>query len=148
MEKIKECTEDEFYKSLYAEFAEADKEAMEKEQKTKDDFKKLLKGKINVLKLYDWLNEGHDYWNPEGIVEIKLTDEKSSGYPSYQHARVINDEDDGMLYMKQSADFDEPIKGIEYYYVWQTTGMTGDDYSGYLLFELKDGKFFKISYSC
>lgn len=142
-----ECTEQEMYDDLWKEIAEAEKIEMEKQNKIKDDFKEQLKGLINVKRLWEELDD-NDGWMPEKIVEIKLTDEKSSGYPSYQHARIINDEDDRRLYMKQRADFDTPIKGIDHYYVWQTTGMLGDDYSGYVLYPLKDGKYLKVSYNC
>jgi hypothetical protein len=41
------------------------------------------------------------------------------------------------------------IRGVDHYYVWQqTTSMEGDSYSGHLLFPLKDGRYFKCSYSC
>lgn len=128
-------------------FNEDYRRLMEKERKAekklKNDFKKKLRGLINVTGLYKWLDE-NDGWSPLDIVEIKLTDEKSSGYASYQHARIVNDQGK-YLYMKTDCD---EIRGIDHYYVWQTVGFCGDDYSGYLLFPLKNGKYFKANYSC
>ena len=84
------------------------------------------------------------YWQPEGIVEIVLTDEKRGGYSTYQHAR-IKDDVQKLLYMKTSFD---DVRKVDHYYVWQTTGCCEDDYSGYLLFPLSNGKYFKVHYVC
>ena len=113
-------------------------------RKRKNVFKEQLKGLINVTGLYRWLNGDMSFWMPEDIVEIHLTDEKRSGYSSYQHARIVGD-DTRFLYMKTDCD---EVRGIDHYYVWQTTGCCEDDYYGYLLFPLKDDTYFKISYSC
>jgi len=113
-------------------------------RKQRNLYKAQLRGLINVAGLYRWLNGDMSFWMPEGIVEIVLTDEKRSGYSTYQHAR-IKDDKERFLYMKTS--FDE-VRKIDHYYVWQTTGCCEDDYSGYLLFPLSNGKYFKITYSC
>lgn len=83
-------------------------------------------------------------WLPCGFVEIYETDEKRRGYSSYQHVRIKDDEDK-LLYIKQDSD---DIKGVNHQCVWQTVGIMGDDYSGYLLFPLKNGSYFKVSYDC
>ena len=84
-----------------------------------------------------------DAWHVKGIVEIYEVDEKSNGYSNYQHVRIKND--DNLLYLKTECD---EVKGINHYYVWQTTGYLGDDYSGIMLFPLNDGTYFKVSYNC
>lgn len=114
----------------------------EKEQKTlKTKFRKDLKGLINITGLYNYLDELGD-WEPIGIVEIQITDEKMDGYEGYQFARVIGK--DPNLYMKQRSE----IRSIDHSYVWQTVGYLGDDYSGFSLYPLNNGKYFKISYRC
>jgi hypothetical protein len=113
-------------------------------RKKRNLYKAELKGLINVTGLFRWLNGDMSFWMPEGIVEIQLTDEKRSGYSSYQHAR-IKDDADKLLYMKTDCD---EVRGIDHYYVWQTTGCCEDDYSGYMLMPLKDGRYFKVSYCC
>ena len=110
----------------------------------KAEYKEKLGSLVNTKSLYKWLNEDQEHWVPEAIVDIKLTDEKASDYPTYQHARILNDKDH-LLYMK--CTFDDVVKGIDYYYVWQTT-IGEDSYSGYLLFPLNNGQFFKVSYNC
>ncbi len=110
----------------------------------KKEWKLHLKKMINTTGLFRFLDE-HDSWMPLDIVDIVLTDETHSGYREYQHAKIIYDKEN-LLYMK--TFFDEKIRKIDHYYVWQTTGNMGDDYLGYLLFPLNDGKYFKISYSC
>jgi hypothetical protein len=124
-------------------FQIAIRDEQRRERKLRSSYKLQLKGLINVTGLFRYLNSDMSYWLPEGIVEIVLTDEKSSGYSTYQHAR-INGKKDKYLYMRVECD---EVKGIDHYYVWQTTGCCEDDYSGYLLFPLKDGKYFKIWYS-
>jgi len=109
--------------------------------KQKRIWKKNLNGLINVSGLFKFLNE--EAWTPLGIVEIYETDEKTGGYRSYQHVR-IKDDPKKLLYMKQNSD---DIRGCDHYCVWQTCGVMDDDYSGYLLFPLKNGLYFHVSYS-
>jgi hypothetical protein len=108
------------------------------------EWKAKLKGLINITGLFKNLDDGMDSWMPIDIVEIYNTDEKRSGYSNYQHVR-IKDDKDRLLYMKQD---EEEIRGIDHCCVWQTVGYCEDDYSGYLLFPLKDGRYLKISYAC
>jgi hypothetical protein len=112
-------------------------------EKEKKSWKKKLKGLINVTGLFRYLEE-MDGWYPYGFVEVYDTDEKRGGYKSYQHVR-IKDDKDNLLYMKQP---ESEIKGIDHCCVWQTVGHLGDDYSGYLLYPLKNGLYFKVGYSC
>lgn len=97
----------------------------------------------NVTGLIRFL-EDSAYWTPMGMVDIVLTDEKSGGYSGYQHAR-ISDDSSKHLYKKMPCD---EIRGIDHYYVWQSVGYCEDDYYGYMLFPLKNGKYYKVSYSC
>ena len=143
MDNEKGMTEEEFNNYLLEEFLEEEKAQIKKEREFKDSIKKELESLINIEGLFNWLEDGHDSWTPIGIVDIKLTDEKLSGYSSHSCARVV-DEEDKLLYMK--TDMDDAPEGIDYYYVWQTNHFE-DSYSGFLLFELKNGKFFKISYN-
>mgnify|MGYP001390423682 FL=1 len=61
-------------------------------RKQKNAYKAQLRGLINIVGLYRWLNSDMSYWQPDGIVEIVLTDEKRGGYSTYQHARIKDDE--------------------------------------------------------
>jgi hypothetical protein len=79
-------------------------------------------------------------WRHEGYVKIELTDYKQSGYSNYDFYKEISG--DGRYYMKQD------VKGNFHTMVWQTVGFLGDDYSGFLLFPLTNGQYWKISYSC
>jgi len=126
-----------------SEYAKIFHEETEKVRLLKLEWKNKLKGLVNINSLFKWLDD-HDYWLPIDIVEIYNIDEKQSGYSSYQHVR-IKDDKDKLLYMMQNED---EIRGVTHYCVWQTCGMMGDDYSGYLLFPLKNGKYFKVSYAC
>lgn len=118
-------------------------EQVRAERKLKSLYKKKLKGLINVRGVFRHLGD-NTYWEPQDIVDIELTDETTSGYRTYQHARIKGDES-RRLYMKTPCD---EIRNVDHYYVWQTTGYCEDDYSGWLLFPLKDGRYFKAYYSC
>jgi len=125
------------------EFQESLKEEIKREKKLFNDYKKKLRGLINVTGLFRHLSD-NTYWSPEGIVDIELTDEKTSGYSRYQHARIVGDETK-RLYCKTP---DDGVRGVDHYYVWQSTGCCEDDYWGWMLYPLKDGRYFKVHYNC
>jgi hypothetical protein len=118
-------------------------EEAKKEKQLKNVWRKKLNGLINVIGLFKSLNED-TYWTPLEIVEIYHTDEKLSGYSNYAHVR-IKDDPDNLLYIVHN---EKEIRGIDHYCVWQTVGYCDDDFSGYLLYPLNNGKYFKVSYSC
>lgn len=128
----------------FAEYSKIMTEEALRIKNLKDEYKINLKGLINITGLYRTLDDEMSEWTPVGIVEVILTDEKRSGYSNYQHGRIVDDKDK-LLYMKQDEN---DIRGVKHCYVWQMTGFCEDDYSGYCLYPLKDGKYFKISYSC
>jgi len=129
---------------MWNEYAKEIKKLAIKQKKLNSEYRKKLKGQINVNGLYYWLNNTQDNWMPEDIVEIELTNEKQNGYPN-QCCRIVGD-NEKLLYIKRN--FNE-VKNINDCYVWQTTtSLEGDSYFGYLLFELKNDKFFKVSYNC
>jgi len=107
------------------------------------EWKKKLKGLINVSGLFRDLSE-MDGYEIIDVVEVYNVDEKRSGYSNFQHVR-IKDDKDRLLYMKQSCS---EIRNVDHTCVWQTVGMMGDDYSGFCLYPLKDGKYLKTSFSC
>lgn len=119
------------------------KEERRMDKKLKSEYKKKLNGLINVNGVFKHLDDNIS-WEPEGIVDIELTDDRESGYSNYQHARIVG-EDSKRLYMKMPEN---EIRGVDHYYVWQRTGYLGDDYSGWMLFPLKDGRYFKVHYNC
>ena len=121
------------------------KEIDTKEKELKTEWREKLNGLIDVDGLYSWL-ENNDFWSPIDIVDIVETDEKSFGYQSYQHARIVNDKED--LYLKQGLYEDDNFDGVDHYYVWQTCGYCGDDYSGFLLIPLNNNRYFKVYYTC
>ncbi len=132
--KIKEKIEDP--NNLFEDF-------YKEEKKIKAEYKKKLKGLINVTGLYKKLDE-NSYWHPVDIVELELTTNTIPGYKQYQHARIIGDKS-RKLYIKIN---DTEIRNVDHYYVWQICGYADDDYSGYMLFPLKNNKYFKVYYNC
>lgn len=136
-----ETTQEEFEKEMMKEWRIMDALQSRKEKHIKDSFKAKLKDLINTDSLYEHLDE-HS-WMPEEIVEIKLTDDKRNGYGNTQCAR-ISSHPDRLIYLKTTED---EVEGIDHYYVCQQCHYE-DSYSGYMLFPLSDGRFFKVSYSC
>lgn len=134
--------EDEFFQSMIAE-----KRLLELKW---INAKKELDGLIHP-KYFDFA-EINDGYSSEGVVEIEETDERTSAYPQYKHCRIKNTDDrrlyvhhtDTLETLVESKHDGEPVE----YWVWQTTGYCGDDYSGYLLLPMLDGRYWKISYSC
>lgn len=59
---------------------------------------------------------------------------------------------DGRLYLEFEVDdtkYKAEWQAIDNYAVWQTCGICGDDYSGYLLFPTyKDNEYFVLWYEC
>ena len=59
---------------------------------------------------------------------------------------------DGRLYLEFEVDdtkYKAEWQAIDNYAVWQTCGICGDDYSGYLLFPTyKDNEYFVLWYKC
>jgi hypothetical protein len=116
------------------------------ERKTKTHFKKELRGLINVSGLYSYLNE--DSWYPIGIVEVEEPTDiiPKISFKDKNRVRVIN-EKENLIYARFDLE-DQQIRKVDHYYVWQTVGYWGDDYSGFMLFPLNDGRYFKVSFSC
>lgn len=133
--KNKEREEQDFYNSIMAECIEEEN----KMRQERDSWKEKLKGLIKVKKLWRELEEDYENsWSIDGIVELELSDEKKSGYSiKHQCARIKGES--GYLYTDWNGD------GV---FNWQQTGYLGDDYSGYLLYPLKNGKYLKVSYAC
>lgn len=78
-------------------------------------------------------------WQHEGYVEVEKSDFKNGFYPSHEFYKVKGEK---LNYMRQDDD------GEFHNMVWQTTGACEDDYSGFQLFPLSNGKYWKISYYC
>lgn len=133
----------ETYDSIMYDLWQEEKRIAIEEKGIKKDMRKQLKGLVNITGLYRHMDESQDWWLPIDIVELQSSDERMSGYPNYETARIVNDEQ-RILYMKQSCD---DIRGINHEYVYQRTDGE-DSYSGYLLYPLKNGKYLKINFNC
>jgi len=129
---------------------ERDRQAQKQEW---ENAKALVKDLIHP-KYFQFI-ESHDSFGDQGIVEIIKTDEKQSGYPDSQRNCRVKDDTSSYLYMHTTSEvesfFGDELKydgeSIEYW-VTQWTGYACDDYQGYLLLELSNGKYWKIRYSC
>ena len=95
--------------------------------------------KSNINYDFDLINLDDVDWNHVGYVEVEKSTWKSGAYPSYD---FYTEKGGNMQYMKQDDD------GEFHNMVWQTTGHCEDDYSGFQLFPLSNGKYWKVSYYC
>lgn len=139
---------DEEYKKIMDDYAESERQFYKEQVRLKADWKEKLKDLIPKYDvLMEWLSDGLDDWTPIGIVEVYEVEEKASGYSNYQHVRIKDDEEK-LLYMKNEDEGDEEEIGVNHHHVWQMTGYLGDDYSGFMLFPMTDGRYFKVSYNC
>ena len=84
--------------------------------------------------------EDNSYWEHQGYVKVERSDYKSGFYPNYDFYNELGNK--GYHYMRQDDE------GEFHNLVWQTTGYCEDDYSGFLLFPLANGEYWKIRYSC
>lgn len=113
--------------------------------KTKEELTDIIEPKY-----FDFV-EGHESYISNGYVNIIETKERISGYSHYSHCRVSND---SLLYIKHNIELETENSDSKYegsdieYWVWQTTGYCGDDYSGFLLLPMLDGRYWKVSYTC
>jgi len=89
---------------------------------------------LDIISDNDW-----DHMNFD--IEVEKSEYHSCFYPTYDFYTIVG-EKDKIQYMKQDED------GDYHNMVYQRCGVCEDDYYGFLLFPLKDGKYWKISYSC
>ncbi len=130
------------------------KELIEEQNVIRDTWNKA-KEKLKDLiesKYFDFA-ESHEYYVSEDIVNIIEVKDRNQGYKSYPHCREV-DTKDSRLYMRHTDNLEtfngeSKYEGEEViYWVWQTVGFLGDDYSGFLLLPMLDGRYWKISYNC
>ena len=108
-----------------------------------DEQIKFVKDNISYdFNLIEEFLKENDYWSHVGYVQVEKSNYKSSSYPTHDfYKEKVNR---GVDYMRQD-DFEE-----YHNLVYQTNGGYGaeDSYSGWLLFPLKNGYYWKISFAC
>lgn len=135
------------YDSVWLEVIKEENKRFEEWEKAKSDLKGLIKPKY-----FDFV-ETNDSYHSEGIVEIKEIEPCKPGYMNYPHCIEVNSTG-MMIYIKCSTFIESIGKPLKHegkkvdYWVWQTSGYLGDDYSGFLLLPLNNGKYWKVSYCC
>lgn len=113
---------------------------------------RIIMRKNNAAVMYAKDNINYDFdlifdciddleWEHIGYVDVEETVVQNSGYPDYKFYKEKGN-DKSLKYMRQDDE------GEYHNLVWQTVGHCGDDYSGFTLFPLNDGRYWKISYSC
>ncbi len=109
----------------------------EKEMKlAKEQAIQDVTGLINLDILYFFKND-LSYWEPQGIVDLIKYDKFGKPFATESNATLEYE------YQEESE-----VKDIDHIYIWQNNGYSGDDYSGWMLYPLSNGKYWKIYYNC
>lgn len=67
-------------------------------------------------------------------------------YPSNEYFKIVSQEGiDERVFKFSFVKFGE---GNDHWLVWQTCGYSGDDYSGFMMFPMRDGTYWLVDYSC
>lgn len=67
-------------------------------------------------------------------------------YPSNEYFKIIPQEGlDERIFKLSFVKFGE---SNDHWLVWQTCGYSGDDYSGFMMFPMRDGIYWLVDYSC
>ena len=122
---------------------------IKQEREIEKDFKDDELNRLNTYK--EFIHYLHDkaIGNLDSIIEC-FEDNRVNifiGYKSVTKMLI-----DGNLYLKfevNDTKYKAEWNAINNYAVWQTCGVCGDDYSGYLLFPTyKDNEYFVLWYQC
>ena len=122
---------------------------IKQEREIEKDFKDAEFNNLNTYK--EFIHYLHDkaIGNIDSIIECfdNNSDNIFIGYESVTKRLV-----DGKLYLEFEVDdtkYKAEWQAVDNYAVWQTCGVCGDDYSGYLLFPTyEDNKYFVLWYQC
>ena len=80
-----------------------------------------------------------DDWQHEAFVKVKKFNKNGKDY-----YKISEGFDLDLVFTKQDGENTDGSHCL----IWQTVGYCEDDYSGYLMFPLKDGRYWLVSYSC
>ena len=96
--------------------------------------------KNNIDYPFDLIDFSHlSSWEHVGYVEVEESNYTNGFYPSYKFYQEIGKPE--IQYMRQSDE------GAFHELVYQKTGACEDDFYGYMLYSLKDGRYWKISFN-
>lgn len=90
-----------------------------------------------------------------GYCEVIKTDYKNLWYPNAEYYKIVNfkseEEEEEKINSKdrfKSFNFQKVKESNDFYsLVWQQTGCCEDDYSGYILFPMKDNKYWVVNFT-
>lgn len=109
----------------------------------KDSYREKLKGLFNNIKrVWEWLEDGHDHWKPEGIFDVKI-EYKHNGYYGRMMPHATINGISNLHHQKES----KREMGVNHIFIRQWSEFE-DSYHGYIALPLKNFKYFLISYSC
>ena len=137
---LSEIEIEEAMQKAFQEMAKLEKEIAEKNEKEL----KFVKQNINYD--FDFIEDilTSIKWEHKRYVEVEKSDYKSCSHPNYDFYTIKNEK---MKFMRQNY-LDDDNNEVFHELIWQTAGVCEDDYSGFILIPLKNGKYWEISYSC
>ena len=156
-EKLKEALG---YKYMYdsLEFGEERKEVdnledylriIKQEREIEKDFEDAELNRLNTYKEFTHYLHDKAIGNKDSIIEC-FDDNEVNIFVGYK--TVTKKLIDGKLYLEfedKDSKYKAEWQASDNYAVWQTCGVCGDDYSGYLLFPThEDNNYFVLWYQC
>lgn len=78
-----------------------------------------------------------------GYCTVVKTDYKNCFYPSGEYFKVDKNETEESF---KTLNFIKVEEEGFHTLVWQTVGICGDDYSGYILYPMNDGRYWVVSF--
>lgn len=139
-----DCGElDEIQDEVYKELAAEEKRIKDEVYLNLDIFKSNIDYDFELADEYLCVDDdGLNYFEHIGFVEVKKSDFKNGFNPSKEYYEIIGDDSDELKYGIQDTSEEHTFHAL----VYQTTGYCEDDYSGFILLPMKDGKYWKIRY--
>ena len=122
---------------------------IKQEREIEKDFEDAELNRLNTYKEFIHYLHGKAIGNIDSIIECF---EENSFNIFIGYKTVTKKMIDGKLYLEFEVDdtkYKAEWQAIDNYAVWQTCGVCGDDYSGYLLFPTyEDNKYFVLWFQC
>ena len=138
-------SEIEEYHELMEEIERAEEIEREKFIKALDFFKENIDYPYQLLEDNDFDLEDffENNYSHVGYCHINEIDYRNSFHPNIKCYKIVEDD------LKIDKIFERyDNKDGFHYLIYQTCGYLDDDYSGYLLFPMKDNKYWVVSFSC
>lgn len=134
---------DEIADEVYTEMAAEENKRYEELKTNLEFFKSNIDYDYEFVEEYIGVGEEDlRYFSHIGYVNVEKSDHRNMVEQNRDYYIITGDDFDKINYGIQDQSFEHTFHVL----VFQTTGYCEDDYSGFLLFPMKDGRYWKISF--